>query len=68
MFRFDGWIDRVIAVHLADGLVTGLYAVRDPEELSRMEREAALRAAETRHGLRSGDVRARPRGPPRRRA
>ena len=29
-------------VHTVDGLVTGLYLVRNPEKLSRMERETAL--------------------------
>ena len=41
--RFDGEIDTVLAVRLDDGLVTGLYAVRNPEKLSHMERETALR-------------------------
>jgi RNA polymerase sigma-70 factor (TIGR02957 family) len=41
--RFDGEIDTVIAVRIDDGLVTGLYAVRNPEKLSHMERETALR-------------------------
>ena len=41
--RFNGEIDTVIAVRLDDGLVTGLYAVRNPEKLSHMERETTLR-------------------------
>jgi RNA polymerase sigma-70 factor, ECF subfamily len=41
--RFDGEIDTVIAVRLDDGLITGLYAIRNPEKLSRMERETTLR-------------------------
>jgi len=41
--RFDGEIDTVLAVRIDDGLVTGLYAVRNPEKLSHMERETALR-------------------------
>ena len=36
-------IDTVIAVRIDDGLISGLYAVRNPEKLSRMERETALR-------------------------
>ncbi|MBF6468739.1 hypothetical protein IU427_26765 [Nocardia beijingensis] len=32
--------DAANAFH--DGLVTGLYAVRDPEKLSRMQRETVL--------------------------
>ena len=43
IIRFDGEIDTVIAVRIDDGLVTGLYAVRNPEKLSRMERETTLR-------------------------
>ncbi|MFB4300311.1 RNA polymerase sigma-70 factor [Actinomadura sp. NTSP31] len=43
IFRLDGEIDTVIAVHLEDGLIAGLYAVRNPEKLSRMERETLLR-------------------------
>jgi RNA polymerase sigma-70 factor (ECF subfamily) len=41
--RFDGEIDTVIAVRIDDGLITGLYAVRNPEKLSHMEQETALR-------------------------
>ena len=41
--RFNGEIDTVIAVRLDDGLITGLYAVRNPEKLSHMEQETALR-------------------------
>ena len=40
--RIDGEIDTVVAVRIDDGLVTGLYAVRNPEKLSRMEQETAL--------------------------
>jgi RNA polymerase sigma-70 factor (TIGR02957 family) len=43
ILRFDGEIDTVVAVRIDDGLVTGLYAVRNPEKLSHMERETALR-------------------------
>nr|WP_220039932.1 RNA polymerase sigma-70 factor [Nonomuraea aridisoli] len=41
--RQDGEIETVIAVRVDDGLITGLYAVRNPEKLSHMERETALR-------------------------
>lgn len=41
--RLDGEIDSVVAVRIDDGLVTGLYAVRNPAKLSHMERETALR-------------------------
>ncbi|WP_255686674.1 RNA polymerase sigma-70 factor [Micromonospora okii] len=38
----DGDLDAVLAVRLDDGLISGLYAVRNPEKLSHMERETAL--------------------------
>ncbi|MCW2655370.1 MAG: hypothetical protein QOE41_4152 [Mycobacterium sp.] len=41
--RLNGEIDTVVAVRIDDGLITGLYAVRNPEKLSHMERETALR-------------------------
>jgi RNA polymerase sigma-70 factor (TIGR02957 family) len=41
--RMDGELDTVVAVRIEDGLISGLYAVRNPEKLSHMERETALR-------------------------
>jgi RNA polymerase sigma-70 factor, ECF subfamily len=41
--RFDGEVDTVLAVRIDDGLVTGLYAVRNPAKLSHMDRATALR-------------------------
>ncbi|MEV4655929.1 RNA polymerase sigma-70 factor [Micromonospora sp. NPDC049301] len=41
--RLDGEIDTVVAVRIDDGLITGLYAVRNPEKLSHMHSETALR-------------------------
>ncbi|WP_433729376.1 RNA polymerase sigma-70 factor [Nocardia sp. CA-129566] len=41
--RMDGEIDTVIAVRIDDGVITGLYAVRNPQKLSHMWRETALR-------------------------
>jgi RNA polymerase sigma-70 factor (ECF subfamily) len=41
-FRVDGEIDTVIALHVANGLIAGLYAVRNPAKLSRMDQETAL--------------------------
>ncbi|MEU3511688.1 RNA polymerase sigma-70 factor [Streptomyces longwoodensis] len=38
----DGELDTVLAVRMDDGLITGLYAVRNPEKLSRMESGTAL--------------------------
>jgi RNA polymerase sigma-70 factor (TIGR02957 family) len=43
ILRFDGEIDTVVALRIDDGLITGLYAVRNPAKLSHMERETALR-------------------------
>ncbi|MGK5554509.1 RNA polymerase sigma-70 factor [Actinomadura kijaniata] len=42
VLRRDGRIDTVLALRVEDGLVTGLYAVRNPEKLSRVERETVL--------------------------
>ena len=42
ILRFDGEIDTVLAVRIDHGLITGLYAVRNPEKLSHMEHETAL--------------------------
>jgi RNA polymerase sigma-70 factor (TIGR02957 family) len=38
----DGQIDTVMAVRIDDGLVAGLYGVRNPAKLSHMDRETAL--------------------------
>jgi RNA polymerase sigma-70 factor (TIGR02957 family) len=43
ILRLNGQIDTVIAVRLDDGLITGLYAVRNPEKLSHMDQETTLR-------------------------
>jgi hypothetical protein len=32
-----------VALRIDDGLITGLYSVRNPEKLSHMERETTLR-------------------------
>jgi RNA polymerase sigma-70 factor (ECF subfamily) len=42
LIRFDGEIDTVMAVRIDDGLVTGLYAVRNPAKLSHMGQETSL--------------------------
>ncbi|MGC4886197.1 RNA polymerase sigma-70 factor [Micromonospora sp. DT227] len=42
LVRLDGELDTVVAVRLDDGRITGLYAVRNPEKLSRMTRETTL--------------------------
>ncbi|MFH9740261.1 RNA polymerase sigma-70 factor [Streptomyces roseolus] len=41
--RLDGEVDTVVALRVDDGRVTGLYAVRNPEKLSHLERETTLR-------------------------
>ena len=43
ILRLNGEIDTVLAVRIDDGLITGLYAVRNPEKLSHMEQETTLR-------------------------
>ena len=43
ILRLNGEIDTVVAVRIDDGLITALYGVRNPEKLSYMERETALR-------------------------
>jgi RNA polymerase sigma-70 factor (TIGR02957 family) len=43
IIRLAGAIDTVVAVRIDDGLITGLYAVRNPDKLSRMQHETALR-------------------------
>ncbi|BCB84013.1 RNA polymerase sigma-70 factor [Phytohabitans suffuscus] len=42
ILRLNGEIDAVIAARIDDGLITGLYAVRNPEKLSRVERETPV--------------------------
>ena len=43
ILQLNGEIDTVLALRIDDGLITGLYAVRNPEKLSHMQRETALR-------------------------
>ena len=43
ILRLNGEIDTVIAMRIDDGLITGLYAVRNPEKLSHLEQETTLR-------------------------
>ncbi|WP_433508669.1 RNA polymerase sigma-70 factor [Nonomuraea sp. CA-143628] len=40
--RLDGAIDTVVTVRIDDGLIAGLYAVRNPEKLSHMEWETTV--------------------------
>jgi RNA polymerase sigma-70 factor, ECF subfamily len=41
--RVDGELDTIITLRVDDGLVTGLYAVRNPAKLSHITRETTLR-------------------------
>ncbi|MGW0911816.1 RNA polymerase sigma-70 factor [Streptomyces sp. NPDC002784] len=43
VLRLRGKVDTVLAVRIDEGLITGLYAVRNPEKLARMGRETELR-------------------------
>jgi RNA polymerase sigma-70 factor (TIGR02957 family) len=42
ILRTDGHVDGVVALRFGDGVVTGLYSVRNPDKLSRVERETAV--------------------------
>ncbi|MER5268598.1 RNA polymerase sigma-70 factor [Actinosynnema sp. NPDC002837] len=42
ILRLDGELDGVVAARVEDGLITGLYFMRNPEKLSHVERETAL--------------------------
>ena len=42
ILRRGGEINDIVAVRIDDGLITGLYIVRNPEKLSRVERETAV--------------------------
>ncbi|WP_285487510.1 RNA polymerase sigma-70 factor [Amycolatopsis taiwanensis] len=43
ILRLDGEIDTVLALHIEDGLITGIYSVRNPQKLSRLQHETTLR-------------------------
>jgi len=42
ILRIDGELEGVMAVRIDDGLITGLYIVRNPEKLSRLGQETLL--------------------------
>ncbi|WP_433144788.1 hypothetical protein ACQPZ8_00825 [Actinomadura nitritigenes] len=42
LVRVDGEIDGVVAVQVENGRVAGLYHVRNPEKLSRVDRETSM--------------------------
>jgi hypothetical protein len=42
LVRVDGEVDGVVAMRVESGDITGVYHVRNPEKLSRVERETAV--------------------------
>ncbi|MEU6236778.1 hypothetical protein [Kitasatospora sp. NPDC047058] len=42
VLRVDGEIDLVVAMRIDEGLISGIYSVRNPEKLTHMERETAV--------------------------
>ncbi|WP_424708246.1 RNA polymerase sigma-70 factor [Kitasatospora acidiphila] len=42
LLSLNGELDTVTALRIDDGLITGLYAVRNPEKLARMEQQTTL--------------------------
>ncbi|WP_235735274.1 RNA polymerase sigma-70 factor [Nocardioides alcanivorans] len=42
LIRLDGELDGIISLRVDDGLVSGIYAVRNPEKLSRIVREVEV--------------------------
>ncbi|TDC79183.1 RNA polymerase sigma-70 factor [Micromonospora sp. KC606] len=40
--QLDGELDTVLALRIEDGLISGIYAIRNPEKLSHMQRETLL--------------------------
>jgi RNA polymerase sigma-70 factor (TIGR02957 family) len=42
IISLDGEIDNVVAVRIDDGLISGLYMVRNPEKLSHLDRQTAM--------------------------
>lgn len=43
ILRLHGEIDTVLAVRIDEGLIAGLYSVRNPQKLSRLQHEISLR-------------------------
>jgi len=42
VIRLDGELDSVVSVRIDDGLITGLYSVRNPDKLARLDRQTAM--------------------------
>jgi len=42
LLRLDGEIEQVMAFHMHEGLITGMYVVRNPQKLERLEQETTL--------------------------
>src|SRR5690242_8009436 len=47
IIRLDGELDTVVAVRIDDGLISGLYFVRNPEKLSHIKRGQRLSSVST---------------------
>lgn len=43
IIRLNGELDTVTAVRIDNGLISGIYSVRNPQKLSHMQRETSLR-------------------------
>ncbi len=48
--RLNGEIDAIMAIRVEDARITGLYYVRNPEKLTRVESETPLTCDEYRWG------------------
>jgi RNA polymerase sigma-70 factor (TIGR02957 family) len=42
IIRVGGVVDTIVAMHTENGLIAGIYVVRNPEKLSRVEEETAM--------------------------
>ncbi|MEY9890669.1 RNA polymerase sigma-70 factor (TIGR02957 family) [Catenulispora sp. MAP12-49] len=42
ILRVGGAVDTIVAMHTENGLIKGIYVVRNPEKLSRVEEETAM--------------------------
>ncbi len=42
ILRLDGELEGVVSMQVEDGLITGLYIMRNPEKLSHVERKTTL--------------------------
>jgi RNA polymerase sigma-70 factor (ECF subfamily) len=42
ILQLDGELDSVVSMRVEDGLVSGIYTVRNPDKLSRIPRESQV--------------------------